>query len=316
MNATVYALTTMLLVGVQAGYLYLARRLVIIDKPNDRSSHTGLTTIQGGGVLFVVAELGAFCYSDFAYPYFFAGLTLVAAVSFVDDLRPLPNRYRIAAQFAGVALLLYQTGLMTREIWLAGGLLIVGVGILNAYNFMDGINGMTAWYSLGVVGTLWFWQWRLGLPSANVILPVAFIALLIFSYVNARRRAICFAGDVGSVSMAFITLLPLLQTIIRTGTYLPILLLSVYGVDSVLTIIHRLYLRQRIFRAHRLHLFQILVHERNWPHLRVSALYAVTQLAVNVVIVPAINWDYWLQWLLTAGLLTTLACLYVVVKRR
>ena len=316
MNATGYILTALLLTGAQAGYLYLARRLAIVDKPNDRSSHTGLTTIRGGGALFVVAELGAFFYSGFAYPYFFAGLTLVSAVSFLDDLHPLPSRYRIAVQLVGVALLLYQTGLITCEIWLAGGLLIAGVGILNAYNFMDGINGLTAWYSLVVVGTLWFWQWQLGLPSADVILPFAFIALLIFSYVNARREAVCFAGDVGSVSMAFIILLPLLQTILRTGTYLPILLLSVYGVDSVLTIMHRLYLRQNIFQAHRLHFFQILVHNLKWPHLYVSALYAVVQLVINVLVMWAINWGCWLQWLLATGMLAALACVYVVVKRR
>ena len=311
---TVYAATAILLVGVQTGYLRLARHFGIIDRPNDRSSHTDLTTVRGGGVLFYVAALGAFFYSDFAHPYFFAGLTVVAAISFLDDLRPLPRRYRISAQFIGIALLLYETGLVSGHILVVTGLLVVGVGILNAWNFMDGINGMTAWYGIVCVGTLWFWPGKVHLPG-DEFLPFVFIALLIFGYVNARRRAICFAGDVG-ISIAFIVLLPLIQTIISTRTCLPALLLAVYGVDSILTILHRLYTEQNIFQAHRLHLFQLLVDKLNWPHLRVSALYALTQLAINVLVVNAASWSSRSQWLVAGGLLAALSGLYVVMKRR
>lgn len=316
MSPAGYVLITILLVGVQTGYLRLARHLGIVDRPNERSSHTDPTTIRSGGVLFFVAELGAFVYRSFANPYFFAGLTIVAVVSFLDDLSPVSRRYRLGAQIVGVALLLYETGWVTDEIWIVAGLLVVGVGILNAYNFMDGINGMTAWYSLVCVGTLWCWQEQLRLPLADVYLPVAFIALLIFSGVNARRRAVCFAGDVGSVSMAFIILLPLIQLIISTRTYLPVLLLAVYGVDSVLTILHRLYHRQNIFRAHRQHLFQFVVHRLNWPHLRVSALYALVQGVINLLVMNGVRWDSRFQWILAGGVLATLTTLYIMVKRR
>ena len=316
MSPIVYVLITVVLAGTQAGYLRLARHFGLVDRPNERSSHTDQTTIRGGGVVFFVAELGAFFYSGFANPYFFAGLTIIAVVSFLDDWRPLPNQYRLGAQVIGVALLLYETGWATNELWVVVGLLVVGVGILNAYNFMDGINGMTAWYSIGCVGTLWCWQWQLRLPLADVFLPFAFIALLIFSGVNARRRAVCFAGDVGSVSMAFIILLPLIQLMISTQTYLPVLLLAVYGVDSILTILQRLYGRQNIFRAHRQHLFQWLVQRLNWSHLRVSALYALVQLAINVLIINAVGWSGSQQWLLVGGVLVTLTTLYIVVKRR
>lgn len=316
MNITVYVVITIMLASVQAGYLRLARKVGLIDKPNERSSHTNLTTVRGGGVLFFVAALAAFVYSGFAHPYFFAGLTLVALMSFLDDIHPVPNWYRLGAQFTGVALLLYETGLLTHEIWIVAGLLIVGAGILNAYNFMDGINGMTALYSLVIVGTLWFWQWQFRSPPAGEILPFAFIALLIFSCLNARLQAVCFAGDVGSVSIAFILLLPLVQTIIRTETCLPILLLSVYGVDSVLTILHRLYERQNIFQAHRRHLFQLLIHQLNWPHLCVSALYALIQLTINVLVIHAVAWSIPLQWLLAGGMLATLTTAYIVVRRR
>ena len=316
MNPPVYVIIAILLITVHTGYLRLARHLGIVDQPNERSSHADPTTVRGGGIVFFVAALAAFFYTGFAYPYFFAGLTLVATVSFLDDLRPLPKRYRLIAQFVSVALLLYETGLLTNEVWAVAGLLIVGIGIQNAYNFMDGINGMTAWYSLVCVGTLWFWQRELHMSTTDSFLPFTFIGLLIFSYANARRRAVCFAGDVGSVSIACIILLPMIQTIISTQTYLPILLLAVYGVDSSLTILHRLYHRQNVFQAHRQHLFQLLVHKLNWPHLRVSALYALVQLAVNGLVIHAIDWPVCSQWMFAGGVLAALTTLYIIGRQQ
>jgi UDP-N-acetylmuramyl pentapeptide phosphotransferase/UDP-N-acetylglucosamine-1-phosphate transferase len=181
---------------------------------------------------------------------------------------------------------------------------------------MDGINGMTAWYSLVCVGTLWFWQRELHMSTTDSFLPFTFIGLLVFSYANARRRAVCFAGDVGSVSIGFIILLPLIQIIISTQTYLPILLLAVYGVDSSLTILHRLYRRQNVFQAHRQHLFQLLVHKLNWPHLRVSALYALVQLAVNGLVIHTIDWPVCSQWMFASGVLAALTTLYVIGRQQ
>ena len=187
MTPVVYIVVTLLLAGVQAGYLRLARYFGIVDRPNERSSHTDETTVRGGGILFFVAGLAAFVCTNFAGPYFFAGLTVVAAVSFMDDLRSLPVRYRLGTHVVGIALLLAKNGLIINERWVFAGLVIMGVGILNACNFMDGINGMTAFYSLVCVGTLWYWQWQLSLPGAGALLPFVFIALLIFGWVNARR---------------------------------------------------------------------------------------------------------------------------------
>lgn len=315
MSATAYVLTVLGLVSAQIGYLRLARYVGIIDRPNDRSSHTGLTTVRGGGVVFFVAELFAFWHSGFSYPYFFVGLCLVALVSFLDDIRPLPGSYRLVVQCAGVALLVYQTGVMGQNGWMVGVWLLAGVSILNAYNFMDGINGMTAWYSLVTVGTLGVWQWQLLPPANETFLSFAFIALLVFSFVNARRRAICFAGDVGSVSMAFIVLLPLSQLITRTNSYWPVLLLAVYGADTFLTLVERLYQRQNIFRAHRQHLYQWLVHRLNWPHLAVSGLYALIQLVINGLVIRAAGWSAGEQRWLAGAIAITLAGVYAGVKR-
>ncbi len=317
MNLTMAcALMTVGLAVAQVVYGRLARRLGLIDRPNNRSLHTGQTTIRGGGILFFLAELGAFVYSGLASAGFFAGLTLVAAVSFWDDVRPLPARYRLAVQFVGMALLLQETGLPGQNGWVLAGLLVVGAGILNAHNFMDGINGMTAWCGLVSVGTLWVWQWQWQLPMADAWLPFMFLALLVFSVVNARRRAICFAGDVGSMSLGFVVLWPLILTIQRTQSYLPVLLLAVYGTDTVLTILHRLYRRQPVFRAHREHLFQQLVTRHHWPHLRVSALYALLQLLINILIMSAFQWSTPRQWMLAGGMLTALTTSYIIGKQR
>lgn len=178
---------------------------------------------------------------------------------------------------------------------------------------MDGINGMTAFYSLVTVGTLWYWQTQLP-GGADYLFPCVFIALLIFSYVNARRQAICFAGDVGSISMGFIVLYGLVDSINRSHTYLPILFLAVYGVDSVLTIMHRLYLRQNIFQAHRMHLFQLLVHQFGWPHLRVSALYALLQSGINGLVLMTMNWSPMSQLILTGLVLGNLIAAYVTAS--
>ncbi|GAA4406140.1 glycosyltransferase family 4 protein [Nibrella viscosa] len=312
MTLTAYFLLTTLLFGIELAYLRLASRLGIVDKPNERSSHTDLP-IRGGGVLFWFAALGAFVYSQFAHPFFFAGLTVVTLISFLDDLYTLPNRYRLLGQCLGVWLMLWQTGVWPVAGWVYLPVLIVGVGILNAYNFMDGINGITALYSLVTVGTLWYIQRT---PDNQALFGFTLIGLLVFTWFNARRRAVCFAGDVGSVSMALLILFLLYTAIMARQNYLLILLLGVYGVDSVLTIVHRLWLGQNIFQAHRLHLFQLLVHRLRWPHLRVSGLYAAAQLLINAAVIRALAEPPATQLAVATGVLLTLAGLYAAVKWR
>ncbi|GAA4458810.1 glycosyltransferase family 4 protein [Nibrella saemangeumensis] len=312
MTLTAYVFLTTLFFGIELAYLRLASRLGIFDKPNERSSHTG-EPVRGGGILFWFAALCAFVYSGLAYPFFFAGLTLVTLLSFLDDLYTLPNRYRLLGQFLGVWLMLWQTGIWPAEGWVYIPVLVVGVGILNAYNFMDGINGITALYSLITVGTLWYLQGEQGNQS---LYGFTMIGLLVFTWFNARRKALCFAGDVGSISMALLILFLLYTAIIARQNYLLILLLGVYGVDSVLTILHRLWLGQNIFQAHRLHLFQLLVHRLRWPHLRVSALYAGVQVLINALVIWALTEPVAIQIAVAAAILGLLASLYIGVKRR
>ncbi|RYF63879.1 MAG: hypothetical protein EOO39_27725 [Cytophagaceae bacterium] len=306
MSVLHYVFLTLFLIGAEVLYIRFARSLGLFDKPNARSAHNTGTIVRAGGFVFYLAIMAAIWFSEANRLYFGLGVTAVMIVSFWDDVSPVSKRYRLTIHVLAVGLLLMQERDTFTHWYVVAGLLVLGVGIVNAYNFMDGINGMTAFYSLVTVGALWCWQAQLP-EKADPLFPCLCIALLIFSYVNARRQAICFAGDVGSINMGFTVLYGLLETISRSDTYLPILFLAVYGVDTITTIICRIHLRQNIFRGHRLHLFQLLVHQERWSHLRVSALYAAVQLIINAVVLMARSWSSMSQISLAGAIVGSLA---------
>lgn len=314
MNLIFYGSLAVLLTGTTRLYLYAARQFGWFDTPNERSLHTGKAVVRGGGVLFYVSVCYVLLFTTGHQPFFFMGLTVISLVGFWDDFRPLPIRHRLVAQSGAVALLLWQVPPFSGQVWVLIGVLIVGVGVVNAFNFMDGINGMTVFYGLVTIGTLWYCEAIAQWTAPSVLFPAVLIALLIFGWFNARVQAIWFAGDVGSLSIGFICMYGLLRLIISQQTYLPVLFLSVYGVDSVLTILYRLYHRQNILRAHRLHLFQLLVHQLNWSHLRASALYAFVQVGINVVVLWVINRPLDRPLLFTGCVLSTLVVLYLIVR--
>ena len=309
-----YVLAAGILLAAELLYFRVAERLGIVDRPNARSSHTK-TVLRGGGVIFTVgawvwaALFGAGC------PWWFlSGLTLIAGISFADDIRPLPDSLRLGVQFAAVLLLLRQLGLLEWQLWwLAAAGCVVSVGIINVYNFMDGVNGMTGGYSLAVLLPLLYLDGRLGF--APVSLPaVAALSAAVFCLFNfrPRNRARCFAGDVGSVGMAYIMVYLLGSLIVRTGDVSWLMLLSVYGVDAVLTIGHRILLHENLGTAHRKHAYQLLANELGWSHVAVSLLYAGVQLAVSAGLVLLPDGRY----LYSAAVLVLLCAAYLLFMRR
>lgn len=261
-------------------YFRVADRFNIIDKPNLRSSHTHIT-LRGGGVVFL---FGAWLWAAFfglQYPWFLAGLTLIAAVSFIDDVHSLPDSLRLVAQFAAMFLLFRQIGILQwQQWWVVLVAWIVCVGVINAYNFMDGINGITGGYSLAVLLPLLYLDGKLEFMSLPLLLCVL-LADLVFCLFNFRRRARCFAGDVGSVSMAYVLVFAIGMLMVATREFYWIMLLAVYGVDSVLTILHRIQLHENLGEAHRKHAYQLMANELKMPHTRVSAVYMLLQLAIS-----------------------------------
>lgn len=271
-----YLLVFVVLLGLELLYFRVADYFNIIDKPNERSSHTKIT-LRGGGVVFYMGALIYVVATGFTYPWFMIGLTLIAGVSFMDDVRSVSPKVRLVIHFMAILLMFYQWGMSMLPWWYMVVALIVCAGIINAYNFMDGINGITGGYSLVVLGALFYVNERVVPFVEDEMICTMIIAVFVFNIFNFRRKAKCFAGDVGSVSMAFIVLFLLGRLILITGDWSYIIFLAVYGVDCVLTIIHRLMLHENIGFPHRKHVYQLMANELGMTHLHVSALYMAVQ---------------------------------------
>ena len=264
-------------------YFKIAFAYKIVDKPNQRSSHKRLT-IRGGGIIFPVAALIWWAINGFIYPWFVGGLVLISVVSFIDDLNHLDSKIRFIFQFLALAFVIMQLDLAVTWYWYLV-IFIVAIGTKNAWNFMDGINGITGGYSLVTIGSLYYINQNVQTFTNAQLLLSTGIALLVFNYFNFRKKAKCFAGDVGSVSLAFIIIFLILQLIISSQNLLFIGLILLYGLDTVTTIVFRLIRKENVFEAHRSHFYQFLVNEQKWPHLVVSSFYAVIQLLINIIII-------------------------------
>jgi UDP-N-acetylmuramyl pentapeptide phosphotransferase/UDP-N-acetylglucosamine-1-phosphate transferase len=276
-----YIFIFLLLFAAELAYFKLANHFNIIDKPNERSSHTRIT-LRGGGIIFYIGVLLYFASEGYPYPWFFAGLTLIAGISFADDIRPQSSKIRLVVHFLAMALMFYQWNLFSLSWYFTIFALIFCTGILNAYNFMDGINGITGGYSMVVAGALLYVnQYQVSFVDSEFIY-ILLLALLVFNFFNFRPKARCFAGDVGAISIAFILVFLLGLLIVRTGDFSYLVLLSVYGVDTVLTIIHRLILKENILQPHRKHAYQLMANELKIPQVVVSLIYVLLQAVVIV----------------------------------
>ena len=255
-----YIIILVLLFVAELFYFRVADKFNIIDKPNERSSHSRIT-LRGGGIIFYFGALAYFLSNHWEYPWFMLALTLITFISFVDDIRSTSQGLRLVFHFTAMALMFYQWGLFSLSWWWIIIALIICTGIINAYNFMDGINGITGGYSLVILGALAYINSEITTFVEPALINTVLCSVLVFCFFNFRKKAKCFAGDVGSVSIAFILLFLIGKLIIKTEDFSWIILLSVYGVDSVLTIIHRLMLHENIGLPHRKHMYQLMANE-------------------------------------------------------
>lgn len=290
-------------------YFRIADHYNIIDRPNHRSSHSAVT-IRGGGIIFGIAALLAFFLFGFQYLFFSIGLFLIASISFLDDMHTLNNKARLIVHGLSVLLLFTQLDVIYFPWYFTAIGVIVVIGTINAYNFMDGINGITGGYSLLLLGTLYYINEEMVDFTSPELLITVMISLLVFNFFNFRMKAKCFAGDVGSVSIAFIIVFLLGQLIFKTQNPVYILFLLMYGLDTVTTIFFRVIRKENIFKAHRTHFYQFLANEKKWPQLAVVALYLVVQLLINLVIL------FIIQVNLLSALLLMLICSVVFIILR
>jgi len=284
MNLLLIFLFFFILFALELVYFKIADKYNIIDHPNHRSSHSKVT-IRGGGIIFTLGFALASFYLRFEYGYFLIGLLLISFISFLDDIKPTRKRIRILFHLTSVALLFYQLGIYSIPFyWILLGFVFV-IGTINAINFMDGINGITGGYTLITLLTLFYINKRIVLFTDENYLLTTIITLVVFNFFNFRKKAKCFAGDVGSVSIAFITAFFLLQLILKTTNACYLLLLLIYGLDAVTTIIFRVIRKENIFQAHRSHFYQFLANEKKIQHLLVDALYMLIQGIVNIILI-------------------------------
>lgn len=311
-----YLIILVLLFLAELFYFRIADKCNIIDKPNERSSHTRIT-LRGGGIIFYFGVLAYFLTSHFEYSWFMLALTLITFISFVDDIRSTSQVLRLVFHFSAMALMFYQWGLFSLPWWTLFVALIVCTGIINAYNFMDGINGITGGYSLVVLVALaYINEAVVPFVEQDFILTVL-CSVVVFNFFNFRKRAKCFAGDVGSVCIAFVLLFFIGKLVIRTEDFSWIILLAVYGVDSVLTIIHRLMLHENIGLPHRKHLYQIMANELKIPHMVVSSVYMLVQALVIIGYLLFQNNDYQNNgyWYM-GGTILLLSVIYILFMKR
>lgn len=176
----VYVFIFLALFVLELLYFRVADRLNIIDKPNERSSHTTVT-LRGGGIIFYIAAAIYFILSGFQYPWFFLGLTMMTVISFLDDVFTLSNKLRLLVHFTSVLLMAYQLELFALPWYFLLIGFVFAVGVINAYNFMDGINGITACYSLAVGGLLMLVNQEISFIDQNLLIYVM-LGVLVFTF--------------------------------------------------------------------------------------------------------------------------------------
>ena len=317
----VYIIIAIILLAFELIYFEIADKCNIIDKPNERSSHTTIV-LRGGGIIFTLsmmvwAVLVQVQGNDITgYLPFLTGLLLIAGVSFWDDVQSLPDNVRLVAQFVAMALMFWSIGIMHWSMWwmvFAG--LIICVGATNIINFMDGINGITAGYALAVLLPLLLLNGKLSFINDSYLI-IAIIGVLVFCIFNFRPKgkAKCFAGDVGSIGIAFIMLFAIGRLIVQTGDITYLILLLVYGVDGCLTIIHRIMLHENLGQAHRKHAYQLMANELKIGHVKVSLFYMTLQLVISfgfIILCPNTVPAHWIYLIVAIALLAVCYVLFV-----
>lgn len=325
-----YIAIFVLLLMLELIYFKIADKCNIIDKPNERSSHSTIV-LRGGGIIFMLGLWIWSAFYGFGYPWFLAAVTLIAGVSFVDDIRSLPDSVRLVAQFVAMGLMFYQLGLFEMFQMSDGSLLsgivvpalivllaiVVCVGASNIINFMDGINGITGGYALASLIPLFILNRELGFVEDSLVVTVV-LADVVFCLFNFRPKgkAKCFAGDVGSIGIAFILLFLIGRLVMLTGDVTYLIFLLVYGVDGCLTICHRIMLHENLGEAHRKHAFQLMANELKIGHVTVSLIYMALQMAVSLGFIYLCPNTTAAHWVYLAIALAVLVIAYILFKKK
>ena len=288
-SAWTYLLAGLILLALEIAYMKVAVRLRIFDIPHHQSSHLGVV-VRGGGIIFYIAFLLWSVVNGFPFIWGLLGLTVLATVSFIDDIRSVSPIIRLVCQFIAILLMFYHSGLIQTAPHVICIMSVACVGMMNICNFMDGINGMTGGYSLVVMLALLYVNVNVFHFTETSFLLYVIMAILVFNIFNFRRHAKCFAGDVGSLSMGFILVYLVLRLALNGHSMSWMIFLVVYGVDGGLTILHRILLRENLMKPHKKHAYQIMANELKMPHLQVSLIYMGMQAVCCVWFIASPNY--------------------------
>ena len=318
-----YIIIAVLLLAAELVYFKIADKCNIIDKPNERSSHSTIV-LRGGGIIFTLsmivwAVMMTLQGHDISsYLPFLGGLVLVAGISFWDDVHSLPDSLRMVVQIIAYLLMFWSIGIMQWSMWWVVPIaLFFCVGATNIINFMDGINGITEAYALAMLIPIFLLNRETGFIDDSYLI-VTIIGLLVFSIFNFRPKgkAKCFAGDVGSIGIAFIILLALGKLMYATQDVTYIVFYLLYGIDGSMTIFHRIMLHENLGQAHRKHAFQLMSNELKIGHVTVSLIYMVLQLIVSlgfIYLCPNTIVAHWI-YLVGSGIVFAVAYVLFMMK--
>jgi UDP-N-acetylmuramyl pentapeptide phosphotransferase/UDP-N-acetylglucosamine-1-phosphate transferase len=305
----------MILTVVSFLYLKIAAKYKITDKPNKRSVHTKVT-VRGGGILFPLAIFLFFIFNKYQYPYFIFSVVIISISSFLDDIYTLSSKIRFPFQFIAVYLALYEVGLPFDPIYMFVIYFVTGIGIVNMFNFMDGVNGITAAYSLSSLAGIFVLN-RLENAIDQDLLIYITLAILVFSCYNFRKRALLFAGDVGSIVMGLLIMFLVYKLVFAVNSLLVLLFVLLYVIDAGLTLGHRFfYTKESVLVAHREHLYEKLVTTKQMSHLQVSLTYAVIQLFVNAIVYYSYMLPMYSQIIIFICLISLFVIIYIFIFRR
>ena len=324
----IYIIIFVLLLAAELIYFRIADKFNIIDKPNERSSHSTIV-LRGGGIIFSLSMIAWTVMmvlqgnEIITYIPFLVGLFMVAGISFVDDIHSLPDSLRMVVQIASILLMFWSIGLFgafDSWIWTVVAILIAlffCVGATNIINFNLRINGITAAYGFAMLLPIALLNHNMSFIDESYLI-VAIIGLIVFSIFNFRPKgkAKCFAGDVGSIGIAFIILFALGKLMLVTQDVTWIVFFLVYGIDGSMTIFHRIMLHENLGQAHRKHAYQLMANELKMSHVVVSLLYMAMQLVVSLGFIYLCPNTVLAHWIYLVGAAAVLAVVYVVFKMK
>jgi UDP-N-acetylmuramyl pentapeptide phosphotransferase/UDP-N-acetylglucosamine-1-phosphate transferase len=309
----IYIFTLIILFVLELLYLKIADKFNIIDKPNERSSHTKVT-IRGAGIIFYVASAMYFVNHDYEYPWFFLGLTLLTYISFLDDIRGVHPNWRLTIHLTSVLLMVYEFGIFNFPWYYLILAFVFTIGVINAYNFMDGINGMTACCTLVMGGLLFYVNTKINYIEQDFLI-YTLLGVVVFGFFNFRKKAACFAGDVGPAVLSFMLLFALGKLILKTGDFTYILFLAVYGIEIGWSVARRVYQGYHIFEPHRTFLLHMLSNEVGFNSLLVSLGYGLAQLILGASVIYIVQFGASMQWSFAIVALSGLSAFYLIWKQ-